>query len=296
MIARNHHYVPEFLLSPWIIKDKKGNHLLHGYFWNKHKNEIGCRKKGSSAFCYRTDLLTLSPDASRPDALETEFFSPIDDRGAKVRDLLLQVDPRSLSTEQRSDFARLLLSLETRRPQIVERLRTEAPKYLAQGLDSDPIIATEFARRGISMTPSEYTNAYVNKIGDRAVAIVQPLTDNDHVGLVLVNAAWTVFEVKDDHGSFILSDRPLVKNLGYTDPRAYWILPLSPSKIFVAANRISTRNSILQQPPHQIVRQINVLSAKRADQYVFAIDPRYSTWLGKYLQRSLSHSNRPILT
>ena len=56
---RRHHYVPEFLLRPWVKEWKPKQALLRGYYWNKHFQTLRFREKGVGAFCFSIDLLTL---------------------------------------------------------------------------------------------------------------------------------------------------------------------------------------------------------------------------------------------
>lgn len=100
-----------------------------------------CKKeKGLDGFCFQLDLLTLKSHNLGRDAIERIFFGEVDTKGAIARDLLLQSGPQSLTGEQRCDFARLLLSLDVRRPIIVEKLRNEGTETNKASFDSDPEI------------------------------------------------------------------------------------------------------------------------------------------------------------
>ena len=66
------------------------------------------------------------------DAIERLFFGEIDTNGTAARDILLEHGPAGLTAGQRCDFARLLLSLDARRPFNVDKLRTEGAAHLAK--------------------------------------------------------------------------------------------------------------------------------------------------------------------
>ena len=109
------------------------------------------------SFCYQIDLLSLKKaHGFGRDAIERVFFGDIDTRGANARNALMKNGPGGLTVDQRCDFARLLLSLEARRPVNVDQLRTDGRAYLAKELDADPEIRRAMTEEGIGDDPSEY--------------------------------------------------------------------------------------------------------------------------------------------
>jgi Protein of unknown function (DUF4238) len=146
--AHRHHFVPQFLLRPWCI-----NGVLQGYCWDSRNGKLACKCKGPKGFCYRLDLLALRARNLGRDALEKIQFGQIDTKGAAACDQLLTDDPKTLSADQRCDFARLLFSLEARRPANVNMLRVAGPKYLAECLDSDPEILAAMDSEGLANRP-----------------------------------------------------------------------------------------------------------------------------------------------
>ena len=52
--SRRHHFVPEFLMKAWAVDGK-----LNGYWWDHHRGHLSCRRKGSKAFCYGIDRLSV---------------------------------------------------------------------------------------------------------------------------------------------------------------------------------------------------------------------------------------------
>ena len=153
--SHRHHYVPEFLLKPWATGGE-----LNGYWWDGSRGRLSCRRKGSKAFCYESDLLSVERHEEGRDVLERKFFGAIDTRGAVVRDRLLADGPDSLDVDQRCDFARLLLSLEARRPATVDWLRNEGSRFLAEALEHDPEIRQAFEGEGLPETPSQWFEQY----------------------------------------------------------------------------------------------------------------------------------------
>lgn len=123
--ARDHHFVPMFLLRPWLVEGADGDLNLHGYWWDEKRAKLVCKRRGLKSFCFQIDLLSLKAHNLGRDAIERLFFGEIDTKGAAARGVLLTDGAPKLSEDQRCDFARLLLSLDARRPTFVKRLRAE---------------------------------------------------------------------------------------------------------------------------------------------------------------------------
>lgn len=264
-IARNHHYVPRFLLRKWAVDGK-----LHGYHWDRYKQEVRAKRRGVASFCKKLDLLSLQSAGLRADTLERDFFGYVDDRAAKVSVVLLDSGPEGLDSELRSDFARFLLSLDARRPSNVLKLRVDAVATFESDLNNDPEILEEFETEGISERPSTFLHEATGvPIEDRALLLIQKLVDNQAVGKLLINAHWRTYHLRPDDGTFVLSDRPLIRIHGYNHPKAVWALPISPRCVFVAANSYEIIESCDRRTSRQIRKLTNRSSVEQIDRYVF---------------------------
>jgi hypothetical protein len=286
--ARRHHFVPRFLMRPWLLDDD-GHQNLHGYYFDHRRGELKVRARGLDAFCNRLDLLTLQRHQLGRDAIERVFFGEVDRLGAIARDLMVTRGPGVLSFEQRCDFARLMLSLEARRPTTVADLRNAYTEG-ASTIENDPSVIAAFEAAGIKESPMEW---YQNQTGvwlaDRALSLIQSFVDNANVGGRLVHATWAIMRLGQADVSLVLSDRPLVRLNPFNSPNAVWILPLTPKCIFLAANASATMSRIEAMTSNQFAKNVNAASVKQADQYAFAVDQTHEPLLRKWL------SKRPAL-
>jgi hypothetical protein len=284
--SKRHHFVPKLLLRAWLQKDGRGQEFLQAYYWHQKSLSVKSKNRGMDAFCNQIDLLTLSHHKKGRDALERIFFGEVDDKGAKIKDILLKHGVRKLASDQRSDFARLLLSLEARRPVNVAKLRFGG-KVFADGLNSDPFIRSEMDRMNIGGLPSElFEQTKGEKLEDRAMSIISRLVDNPKVGGVLINSNWGVFEVGQFDGSFILSDRPLIRTLGFDNPNIVWLLPLTPKVVFVATNNIDQLKHINSLAGQRLVKDVNSLSVGQAERFIFCKGHVNQSWLLEHLPRN----------
>ena len=272
--SQGHHYVPRFLLKPWAADG-----VLNGFWWNTRKGRLDCKQMGTRAFCYEIDLLTLQEHELGRDALESVFFGSVDTRGSIARDRLLKGGSASLNIDQRCDFARLLLSLEARRPEVVRQLR-DGRSYLAEALDSDSEILHAMETEGLSGSSSAYVEKLGISLGDRALSNIQQLVDNKKIGGRLINSHWRIVHLGPGDGSLVLSDRPLVRLFGYEHPKASWFLPLGPRAVFCAANCPKDFDRLT---PRKLARSLNVESVRQVQKYAFCVDGGHNRLLEKHL-------------
>ena len=205
-ISREHHFVPRFLLRRWAAGGG-----LTGVYWATD-GRIRQRRRGVAAFCKQLDLLTINAHGLPPDALEKEFFGPLDDRGALVTKRLLRNGPGALTAEERSDFARFLLSLEARYPEHVAKLKSEGARALRNQLDSDPEVLQALAEPGEVRKASAILEEDMRlDFASRALLVVQLWVENPKVGGRLINATWRVYHMRDSDGTLILGERPLFR-------------------------------------------------------------------------------------
>lgn len=283
--AQNHHFVPKLLLRPWLRPDANKQNVLCGYYWNDRRGQLDKKCRGLNSFCFKPDLLTLKSRGVARDAIESRFFSKeVDTKGAIARNILLESGPQSLTGDQRCDFARLLLSLDARRPDTVKKLREEGVQIYKTGLDSDPENLSAMIDASIEETPSSYyERTKGGSLEDLALIPIQKLVDNPEVGGKLVNAHWYVKHLEELDGSLVLADRPLIRIRGYDHPGAAWVLPLTPKAAFIAVNHPENLKCMQRITPQRFAKETNYSSARQAERFVFSVDDFHECWLGKYL-------------
>jgi hypothetical protein len=283
--SHNHHFVPKLLLRPWLVEDPQGHLNLWGYWWDPERRLLMQKRRGLNSFCCQLDLLSLQAHNLGRDVIERLFFGEIDTRGAVARNLLVDGQMDDLSVDQRCDFARLLLSLDIRRPRIVSEIRTKRD-YLANELDTDRKILAAMSEEGINETPSSYVENHLGwRLQDRALLVIQKLVDNPAVGRRLINAHWHIRRLGITDGTFVLADRPLIRIHGYDRPGATWVLPLTPKVVFIACNAIENLQRLTRLSDQRFAKEVNRSSVNQAERFVFCVDRSHEIWLGKRLSQ-----------
>ncbi len=283
-ISRRHHYVPEFLLKPWAVCS-----CLHGYWWDWRRGLVAVKRRGPKAFCFVDDLLLLRRDNRGRDVIERRFFQAVDQAGARARARMITSGPEGLTLAERCDFARLLFSLEARRPSFVGHLKAAGREHLARGLDGDPAIQRIASEEAQGQAPSEFVESQLGvSLEDRALTMVRGLTDNQIVGPTLINSRWTVLRTdeSDPSQSLVLSDRPLIRTGGYLDPRTIWILPLTPHALFLASSHAASIAPIIRLKPSRLAKECNRYSAAQVDRFLFSTFEGHRHWMEGHLKRA----------
>jgi hypothetical protein len=211
----------------------------------------------------------------------------VDHCGAKARDRLPKHGPVSLDSDSRSDWARVLLSLEARRPAIVKRLKYEGAAFLREQLDGDQEIQGTVSNEGYDQPASLVAAAEMGvNFEDRALMVIQGLVDDPRVGRHLINARWHVRRLPYHcHSRFIISDRPLIRLHAYDSPGAVWLIPISPRSIFLAAAHENNLIRLLDLDHKNFCERCNISSARQADMFVFSVSQHETGWLEEHLPR-----------
>jgi hypothetical protein len=281
--SRKHHFVPEFMLSPWATNWNR-QRLLLAYSWNPHSNKLQGKRRGIGSVCFQLDLLTLHGRNVAPDLIEIEQFGEIDSRGAVARDVLLARSVAALTNEQRRDFAKLVVSLVIRRPQFISEVRSKGA-WVADQMDSDPSALAITSLLGTTDPPSKFLERRTGELlEDRLLMRINTASYSHKVIDRLIDASWGLLRVESSGETLVLSDRPLLTVRSYNDPNAEWILPLSPTTAFVAFNNPTSLRQVGEMSTRRLAKAMNMQSAQRAERFVFSVNPAHERWLGKYLR------------
>ena len=232
---QDHHYVPQFLLRPWCTRTDTGAAKL----WAcrrvaatgrlHHKQHVP-RSTGFVRDLYRLQpTLVGYPDDSVPDAQAVEKeYSRLESEAAKIRDRFLGGEaPSSLTKDERKVWAGFMATLEHRTPREVQRAESA-------GLAMRERLRQEYREK---FGATEYADKIFSQIDfdamARNVARTAPLVHRDELSKPLDGWLWAC--VSCPTYDLITADYPIASLV--QDGKCYaTFLPLSPSRLFVAAS------------------------------------------------------------
>jgi hypothetical protein len=277
-ISVDHHYVPKFLLRRWRLP----NGLLNAYYWDERSKTLRTKQSGPGAFCNLPHLLSVPSAPGRPDSIEREFFGEVDDRGAKITARL--IESGAIDHCDIDPLIEFVLSLEARRPPVVEAIRRYGPLKVAAMLNRDPELLSRLAAEGIDQTPAEYVAGTRElSLEDEALEVVKSLTSNSKIADALKSSNWMVRRLQPDSQALALGDRPLIRTSGLQSSFV-WALPINPDTVITMAASPEVRLSLSQLSDKQFSMRVNSDSAMHSDKYVFWKPTAPTTWLARRLK------------
>ena len=252
-----HHYVPQFLLRRWAT-----NGRFVGYYCEAASGRVIENTKATIASaCQIPDLNTyFGVHASQRDYPEIGFFTPfIDTPAAMALQVMLKRGVRTLTQEQRADWARLIVSFGVRTP---ETLREMGPKETKKA----------FALVEASAKGPPDAERTVSALIQQEMSILErnfPLNiamdlSTDPNKLATVDAmTWWVR--RWPRSAILIGDRPLL-----TFPRAQYpcgipldhsscliALPIAPNAVFFASATPKTKDKARKMAPSKIAFAVN---------------------------------------
>lgn len=295
--ARNHHYVPVFLLRRWAYRGSHGQELVDGFWWDAKLGRMVGKRLGPKGFCYSRDLFTYTENGQPISDVEVKFFGSLDSRGANALSTLLRLGSRGLSDEIKRDITEVLLSLEARRPDVVAALRTVGAAFLREQLNSSMDILEAIRSAGLNRSPADLYER-VSGVGmpDAAMLLVQHLSKSQRVGDTLMRSSWGTKCLGSGDGYFLLTDRPFVAYSGFRDPEAFWLCPMSPTSCLFIARTKQVFTALDDVAPREFRRRANRDLTYKVAKYAFLAEHAQSgkdrSWLEGRLKEAHSHPER----
>jgi hypothetical protein len=101
---------------------------------------------------------------------------------------------------------------------------------------------------------------------------LQAQIDNPEVGTQLNKMQWSLVTFTDMKHSFLTSDRPIIMSNGLAKKYDHLVIPISPSKLFVAVNNKETNAVIKNMGEQELSRQVNHRVAIQSRKFVYGIN------------------------
>lgn len=282
-LPHKHHYIPKFYTKRWT--DDRG--LLCQF--DLHPRGVAAKRRSPDGVGFKHNLYSIPgvpPDIS--EYLEDKFFRDADQGASDALDRLIARDLDGMSDKAKSAWARFIMGLLQRTPEKVEWLGKVWAGMHAEAV-ADAIRISE--EQGIS--PGDMGNLE-NSVAVSFARVLQQLMDLPNLGRLIVNMRWAVLQLHE-HKRLMTSDRPVVLLNGVEQEDALIAVPLSPSHIFLAANKIEILRNIAQLPVKQISSQLNHSVVAQAQRYVYAVDDSQFRFVAKHIARDTQFMAPPHL-
>ena len=259
---KKHHFIPQFLLAEWAVNDGKLWRFSRPYGSKIAKKLVAPAEIGYQSQLYTTPGL---PDGYTQQ-FEKAFLSKVDERAARAHRLLMRDEPIDWTQPERSDWTRFIGSLFFRAPgnltaykdAVASVLKQETPAQQAAYLKDKPEHWPQTLNEAMATMAPHWSE-------QAAMEILRGLIDDGHRGERINNMVWTVGEMNGG-SEFLISDALLHHTTPLHMKGAYLILPISPTRLFVATNEgdDETLNLFRSLDANDLVQQVNRAVVRRA--------------------------------
>jgi hypothetical protein len=254
-----HHYIPQFYLREWAGPDKQ-------VFWyHRPVRRVVVDKALPKNIAFEPHLYTVSSKAD-PQMLEKKFFGEIDNYAALVLQRLSRpgpklgfVGPGDLKEEQRIDGTRFIQSLHLRNPHSLTEIKTVLDQAIRETMERNRGAAYRAARQ-----PHDPESVYDYALSDEPELFADAhkiqltkLIDYGPLGGHIINMIWAVLDVSDSPHPLLTSDRPYILPCGLREPVCVLSVPISPTRIFLAANDRAVLETVSRNSSRDNVRTAN---------------------------------------
>ncbi|WP_217591160.1 DUF4238 domain-containing protein [Burkholderia sp. GbtcB21] len=283
---KSNHYVPQFLLQAWCVRDPRRNNELH-LRQIGHRPHVGgprvSPRTPSGVAC--VDFLYGVQLAARiSTSVERDYFSArIDREGSDAYRTLISTGVGSLDAVGRKSWARFLVAQMARTPNMVKLLE----KQIGESTDD---VTVEQLTIGLDQEDREIVEELAQEIGpgvvgEAAVWLIQIIS-------TLVRkkpfrtSNWLIRDASDACSELLLGDNPLILSSEDEDRDFICVLPLTPRKLFLAASSAARADQLKQVSINTLVKETNRYTTSQAAQSVFATDESLQMFIVKHLRQT----------
>ena len=231
-------------------------------------------RRVAKATGFRNNLYALTkPEVAgmRQQTIETKLMSHIDNYAARVRTKMEHHGLKSLSITEKQDWARFLISLRVRQPDVVSQIRMEGAQNLRESLLDDPDQYEVLADEEDAPTLEEWVEQHFpGLIENFGLSCFPRLIDNEQVGTKILQLRWWLWDFDAEKNELLLADNPCIFTGGIDAPELIVALPISPTKAFLATRGNRTAANLRRLSPGTLVVQLNESSVVQSRARIYA--------------------------
>jgi hypothetical protein len=280
-LPRKHHYNPAFYLGRFAGQDGDVHEM------RLVRGKVILKSRHPDATGFKRDLYRIegAPE-EHSQHLEVRFMSPLDNGAAKALERIEAGDTMDWSADERSEWVRFIIGFLFRNPASVAFIKN----HIANLFD----VAVEALERNYDEVrgpndPKTFAEAHA-KTSPAAAEIhatnmLAELIDNDRLGPTIFDMHWAVLDMKRSKFSVLTSDRPLYIPLPLGQADAYIMLPISPTKYFVATRKRETIAQLNALDRTAVVREVNTAIVKQAREFVWSCDDSQKGFVAKHFAK-----------
>lgn len=273
-----------------------GDGLVREY--RRPRDELTSKRKAPAATGWIRDLYANEnkTDPLERQALEMVFMAQVDTKAADALSYIEEHREKPRDWELRNGWSRYLKSLLHRSPERVAYLSRKVRDY-EEGVLNPDLVSRYAALAGANdpTTFKEWLAMQGPLTADLRVKLIELLIRSARIGEAINQMQWRVHRLDKLELGFILGDLPLMMSNGLGHERSFVILPISPTKLFIASPDTNLINAFTTQYPHVLERAINDAVARQSSHIVIARDDRLRQFINERFLRGKPSKKHMLL-
>jgi hypothetical protein len=271
---RDHHFLPVFYLKQWAIN---GGKLVE---YSIKNDKLIPKHVGPGGTGFQRDLyafVELPPEESQH--IESVFFDYADRVASDALQRHLTGHTTNWTAEQRSAWSRFIIGIHLRHPDAITELRVAAKAAWDHNHDASQASYEKLRAREDPPTFEAYIEKHSPLTPIKAfLNMIIKLIDNQNLGTHINQMTWGVADLSRAGISLLTSDRP-VEISRLKEKNGIISIPISPTRLFIAANNPETLKSIQRSDPKKVVKSVNKFLTSRARRFVYAPDEKQTPFI-----------------
>lgn len=255
-----HHYIPQCYLKRWIGADRE----LCEY--KRINGRVVTRRTPTAGTGWVYDLyaVTTYPPEHR-EIVEEVVFGRVDNDAERA--LACLIEDRPMTTGRELDgWSRFLMSLMNRSPERVQEIRDMVTTKWGE------ITLTKEDEKDDPEGYADWQKGHNSHgVGELFAEGIRGACDMQTVGEVLNNMHKEVLTIFNGRGRFMTSDVPLIYQGTLNHPDAHVLLPLTPSKLYVACNDPKLIRRIERKTAEDVTDFVNRTVIRQAYRYAYGL-------------------------
>ena len=274
----DHHYLPRFYLKRWALEDRKVCR-----FSRPHGDKVVSKRVSPRGTAYEEHLYSMRSSDGPIADMERDFFSHLDSEAAKAMDLLEQGLPETeWKRRPRSAWSRFIWAQSIRTPSEVAQLKSSVKGPWSNSIPEWQEVYEAMRHDGAP----ECMNDYLAELGPYeedliALTTLRRCINNRGIGQTINDMRWNVLDFKDCGIPLLTSDRP-VWMTPLAKPDAFILMPIGPTRLFVATRETETMLHIRSRNRRQQAKYVNKVTVQHAVNFVFGVDNKMESFVHKH--------------
>ena len=285
-MPRRHHYIPIFYLTQWTSGDPAYLCQMNRGYDNGTNKGIAFKFNSPVSMGYKEDLYALLNVGEKlREWLEDNFFRKVDNE-ASVAMRELAAGNTNLEIPLREAWARFIMAMMSRTPDKIEYIRgaydREMPHLRGELIEE---YDREMAGRDPAPTAEERASAIERALELGTGRLIQAVMDLPNVGTEILRMKWVIITLKNEGRDFLTCDYPVFLSHGLQHEEAFFTLPISPRKLWVASKSQAQLDRLLKWGAGDITQAVNKTAVEQARKYVYGTGNFQRNFVNKYLRR-----------